>query len=921
MYEDAWYSFVPEPQRSGRSSQGPGHRRRESLLQQPNGSQAAETLDALLEEDDDTNEDEDMLHAREDGLRQLRRTRSFPSVTERTASTRPKFAAASIQAALSSASAAKSATQQLPPAQTPTGSIKGNDRRLVSKKRGPKRKKEVTLEALSIADLSQQSSTDALEWQKLLEVPVLLDGLDDDLLQASQQEFLTYRDQLEMTERHLGSLVEDTNGALRLLSSLADSFRTVEEQTTSFQSQCDDLVSEQRRLQVLADEVGTDLHYYGYLDTATRRLNAPSAGRLADGEELAEILTNLDACIHFMATHDHYRDADTYLARYQALLTKALHLLEVGFTARLDKVATELTKQITATKSDAAQHALAYGRFEELLVEKSYALVPNVQQVVASAYHPQTGAARTEKDQDASVEQKHSYAIYTNTANNIFQTYLQWRDQCLRPVIQKELDMFHADVKEAETSGSGSAEHKAAVETASRSFVKQSFERSYHEVLLFAKVFAVDPQYSADAEHSVFGTLRSYRSDLVNAVNVTPLATLLQTTLAGVSDLTVVCNVLGWITHEYLLREHEYDYDDDDESNDSQSQRNGGGGGVNDSYMMAHSRQLAARLLAEHLWVFADALFEAEVAKTISKVAVVPEALKIEAAAPSQSQLSAMSGAASNTATAYPPVRRAVELLVMFDQAMPKERCQRSSPVVFKIVKETILALQRAETRIKTGRLATDPDLFMIKNLLILKNELLSLEIGDIRDGPGAGSGAAHFGQIWEALSMAQHLVGYFTTFIPGAQAAGAPALTKTAASAAVAPAPTVSQSLWSRAASVAGGYTRAASVVGSMTGSLMPSTPGFGSSAPNASASSLDISEQLDDALRRSITAFTTRWGKTLYEGTSRKLGGKNVAKMERELDELLQTAFGGQPDVVAKLKEAIENQVRAAEQPEKRK
>lgn len=113
----------------------------------------------------------------------------------------------------------------------------------------------------------------------------------------------TYRDQLDMTERHLGQLVDDTNGALRLLSSLADSFRSVEEQTTSFQSQCDDLVSEQRRLKTLADEVGTDLHYYGYLDNATRRLNSPGAGRLADVEELSEIITSLDSCIHFMAHH------------------------------------------------------------------------------------------------------------------------------------------------------------------------------------------------------------------------------------------------------------------------------------------------------------------------------------------------------------------------------------------------------------------------------------------------------------------------------------------------------------------------------------------------------------------------------------------------------------------------------------------
>lgn len=335
-----------------------------------------------------------------------------------------------------------------------------------------------------------------------------------------------------------------------------------------------------------------------------------------------------------------YRDAESYLARYQALLTKSLHLLEVGFTARLEKVSTELSKQIAATKSDAAQHALAYGRFEELLVDSSYALIPNVQQVISSAY-TQLGAARTDHQ---------SYSIYSNTANNIFRTYLQWRDQALRPLVQKELDTFHADTKDAK-----SAAGSAAVETASRGFIKQSFERSYHEVMLFAKVFAIDPQYSSNA-NSVFATLRAYRSNLVNAVNVVPLATLLQTALTAVNDLPTVCNVLGWVTHEYLLLD--YDDDDNDSSND------GNNDGNDTSYLASHSRQMAARLLAEHLWVFADALFEAEVAKTITKVPVAPEALKIAPVANGQ--------AASN---AYPPVRRAIELLIMFDQAMPKERC------------------------------------------------------------------------------------------------------------------------------------------------------------------------------------------------------------------------------------------------------
>ena len=104
-----------------------------------------------------------------------------------------------------------------------------------------------------------------------------------------------------MAERHLEALIEDTNGALKVLTSLSESFRAVEDQTTSFRSQCDGLLSEQQRLETLADEVGSDLHYYTYLDNVTRRLNAPGAGRLVDDEAFGEILDNLDLCVAFMA--------------------------------------------------------------------------------------------------------------------------------------------------------------------------------------------------------------------------------------------------------------------------------------------------------------------------------------------------------------------------------------------------------------------------------------------------------------------------------------------------------------------------------------------------------------------------------------------------------------------------------------------
>lgn len=127
--------------------------------------------------------------------------------------------------------------------------------------------------------------------------------LEDELLQASQGEYATYRDKLALTERHLDTLIEDTDGALKILASLAESFRAVEEQTSSFKAQCDDLLSEQRRLEKIADDVRSDFYYYAYLEEVTRRLNAPGASRLADGAPFAEMLTNLEACIEFMLSH------------------------------------------------------------------------------------------------------------------------------------------------------------------------------------------------------------------------------------------------------------------------------------------------------------------------------------------------------------------------------------------------------------------------------------------------------------------------------------------------------------------------------------------------------------------------------------------------------------------------------------------
>jgi conserved oligomeric Golgi complex subunit 3 len=147
----------------------------------------------------------------------------------------------------------------------------------------------------------------------------------------------------------------------------------------------------------------------------------------------------------------------------------------------------------------------------------------------------------------------------------------------------------------------------------------------------------------------------------------------------------------------------------------------------------------------------------------------------------------------------------------------------------------------------------------MVKNLLVLKNELVTLEIGDIRSqGPGDMGGIS--AQIWETLSPGNWAGYIFSNIVP--------------------------TSLWS-------------------------SPAGTAAKPPAVTAKTLtveDVSEQLDELLRQSIYAFTQRWGGLLNDATARKMGAKPIGKVEGELDRILDAAFGSQPEVVGKLKEAIQ-------------
>lgn len=109
--------------------------------------------------------------------------------------------------------------------------------------------------------------------------------------------------ELQLSKSHLDSLLHDTSNTLELLSTLSNSFQTVEEHTSVFMQQCEGLLSAQKKSSVLADDIQDNLQYYDFLDPVSRRLNAPGAGNSVRTKEFSDMLRNIDECLDYMHAH------------------------------------------------------------------------------------------------------------------------------------------------------------------------------------------------------------------------------------------------------------------------------------------------------------------------------------------------------------------------------------------------------------------------------------------------------------------------------------------------------------------------------------------------------------------------------------------------------------------------------------------
>ncbi|KAB8071595.1 Sec34-like family-domain-containing protein [Aspergillus leporis] len=265
----------------------------------------------------------------------------------------------------------------------------------------------------SIADI--QNELDFTEWYN---------DLEDNLLETSYDEYQACLHELQMSKSHLDTLLSDTSSTLNLLSNLSQDFKAVELQTSSFQKQCEGLLSAQNRDSELATEIQDNLYYYDFLDPASRRLNAPGAGNTVRGQEFSDMLKRLDECLDYMEINTDQKEASVYRSRYRLLMTRALTLIRGHFVSALRDIYLGVSKKVADKQlNDTTMSALLYAKFR--------VGAPELKQIGLEIQK----RAVPPLDPDQGTE-----AEYQSLLNELHANYAAIRGKLIVPLVRKKLN-------------------------------------------------------------------------------------------------------------------------------------------------------------------------------------------------------------------------------------------------------------------------------------------------------------------------------------------------------------------------------------------------------------------------------------------------------------------------------------------------
>ncbi|XP_013098624.2 conserved oligomeric Golgi complex subunit 3 [Stomoxys calcitrans] len=237
-----------------------------------------------------------------------------------------------------------------------------------------------------------------------------------------------YLQQLVTRSAECGNMLQQIERAMSRLKTLREEYAFVSEKTEALNTASEQLIEEQEKLQSLGDGIQNRLHYFNQVELLNQRLHSPTLS--VASESFRECLSKLDECLTYLKEHPKFKDSPAFTVKYKHCLAKAVTLIK-NYVNSVMSQATEATlrpKQTVSGSSDSvtaspdAAFALYYGKYQT-----SAAKIKRVSQMIESRV-------------DVCPE-------YTNLLAELQQNYLNERSTIMTPSVDKAIKEIKAQHK------------------------------------------------------------------------------------------------------------------------------------------------------------------------------------------------------------------------------------------------------------------------------------------------------------------------------------------------------------------------------------------------------------------------------------------------------------------------------------------
>lgn len=185
----------------------------------------------------------------------------------------------------------------------------------------------------------------------------------NDIDAANNHEFTTFRETTNFHTYSCDQLLQQSDLVLKYVNELNQGFINVQKETSSLQETCNNLLAEQNKLSTLCDDIDKNLQPFNDLERITRTLNSPGTD-LVVRSAFPTLLDQLDEGLEYVHKHKHFKNIELYQQRFRHCMTRALSLIQVYIQGILRDIENEAYANGMKLSNTAAQKVFLYAKFE-----------------------------------------------------------------------------------------------------------------------------------------------------------------------------------------------------------------------------------------------------------------------------------------------------------------------------------------------------------------------------------------------------------------------------------------------------------------------------------------------------------------------------------------------------------------------------